>query len=89
MTTKTTRTTKSDPDRIRYESLRITAKRRGLNLQRDRKTGRWWIVRDTPRPDGGYLREIAAGGAQGLTIDQAERLIRQEGFGRETPAMAS
>lgn len=70
--------TKTDPEKIRQISLRITAKRRGLNLQRSRKTGQWWIVRDSARPDGGYVREIVAGGDDGMSFDEIERIIRPD-----------
>ena len=64
--------TKTDPQKIRQVSLRVTAKRRGLNLMK--RGEKLWITRDG---------ELVAGGPRGLTLDEAERLIRHEGFGRE------
>lgn len=74
----TTKTLKTDPDRIRLESIRMTARRRGLTLMCRGQS--LWIVRDG---------KIVAGGPQGLTIAEVEHLIRAEGFGRPALADAS
>lgn len=70
-------TTKTDPAKIRQMSLRITAKRRGLNLMK--RGDNYWII-------NGHSGEIVAGGAQGLLIDEAEHLIRSEGLGKTVAA---
>lgn len=73
MTTATM--TKTDPDQIRRVSLRVTAKRRGLSLMTRRNA--WWVLRGD---------EIVAGGTRGLSLDEVERLIREDGLTAATTA---
>lgn len=59
---------KSTPEEIRIASIRVTGRRRGLNLMKRRDS--WWILRDG---------RIIAGGPTGLTLTEIERLLRTRG----------
>lgn len=86
MATTTTKRYKTSRDKRRDIAARYAAAAQGLTLARSRTDRRYRIWRETELGDGLIRRETVAGGADGLTLDEAEELIRSRALAE--PSMA-